>query len=158
MKDNEEGKASNEEEFAIDETVAYDITRPKFKKVSLNKLYDFDHLHVDFEDLEDLNRQITAARIALLKLTDKINEYDRLARDEKVKYDREYRRAYINSQERTEAAKRIRAEMICEPIENNYLYYDQLKVELNRSAYAMREELSALNSAGNNLRQHLKII
>lgn len=138
-------------------TSDYSIEVPDFKEWSIAKYYDYSGIDSDFEDLQELNRQIAAARAAFFKLSNSLNKAERTAREKKVLYERKYRRAYVNSSEKTEGAKRISAEIQVEDLENDYLYYDQIANELNRALGALRQELRSLEVAGNNIRQQIKV-
>lgn len=133
------------------------ITLPdliKSNKVDL--FYNYTENIVDFNDLNELDRVFNKARKAMFKLTDKINEYERLEILAKTDYDRNHRRQYLLSNEKTEAGKRARADLACEELENIWMKYAQLKSELIRTSHTMRLELQALQTLGNNLRQQLK--
>lgn len=134
-----------------------EFSLPDLQNWDSKKLYDHSKQISDYEDLHELGMAITAARVALFKVTQQINKYERQEKAAKVKYDRAYRRAYLKSMEKTEAMKRMRAELACEEIENDYIFAEQLKSELNRVAYALRLELQTLQAIGNNLRQQMKM-
>jgi hypothetical protein len=139
---------------------AYDnasITIPSLKRWGSKTFYDHEEMIVDYETLEELNNAVNAARKALFIVTDKINKYDRLEREARIEYDRTYRRAYIASSEKTENAKKARAELMCEELENKYIAHEQLKVELGRLSQTLRLELQTLQAVGNNLRQQMKM-
>ena len=133
------------------------IELPNLAKWSVKQVYDFSQQISDYESLSELGAAINAARIALFRITDKINTYERQEREAKIRYDRAYRRAYLGSVEKTEAQKRLRAELACEDLENEYIVAEQLKNELNRTSYTLRLELQTLQAIGNNLRQQMKM-
>lgn len=133
------------------------ISIPELVKWSTGQIYDFANQISDYQDLSALGHSITAARIALFRITEKINEYERKEREAKLYYDRAYRRAYLTSIEKTEAQKRMRAELACEDLENAYIAAEQLKSELIRTSHALRLELQTLQTVGNNLRQQMKM-
>ena len=135
----------------------YSIDIPDFREWEISKYYDYSDLSADFNDLHALNSQTAAARVALFKLTETINKAERKAKQAKTIYERNYRRRYIESSEKTETAKKINAEILVEDLENRYMYYEQLAAELNRAHYAVRQELAALQAVGNNLRQQIKV-
>lgn len=135
-----------------------DAPLPKFVAWSTDKLYNFSDQTVDFSTLDEYNAALAEARTAMFKLNERINDYERKERLAKVKYDRAYRRAYLSSSEKTESAKRSRAELKCEHLENDLVILEQLNKELQRTAYVLRQELQALQTVGNNLRQQLKIL
>lgn len=142
----------------LEETGDYSIEIPEFREWKISSQYDYTALTADFEDLNDLNRQINAAKMALFKLTDAINKAERKAKAAKVIYERNYRRKYINSSEKTEAAKRVSAEILVEDLENRYMYYEQMFSELNRASYTLRQELRSLEVMANNYRQQIKMV
>lgn len=133
------------------------ITLPKLKKWSQKTYYDFEEQIVDYESLEKLNNAVNQARKALFRVADMINNYERLEREAKINYDRTYRRAYLSSTEKTETAKKARAELVCEELENEYISHEQVKIELIRMSNTLRLELQTLQAVGNNLRQQMKM-
>lgn len=133
------------------------ITLPTFKKWSQSTYYDYQSQVVDYESLEHLNTAITAARLALFKVADMINNYERLERESKLSYEREYRRAYLASTEKTDTAKKARAELLCEELENEWLMNEQVRIELVRMSNSLRIDLQTLSAIGNNLRQQMKM-
>lgn len=138
-------------------TGSISITMPQFKNWGIDRFYDYDSQIVDYESIDELNDSIKAARVALFKTTDLINKYERKESEAKAKYDREWRRAYLQSSERTENAKKNRADLVCERFEDELIVSAQVKSELNRLSNAVRLELQTLQSLGNNLRQQLKM-
>lgn len=145
------------EEPTTPEQAADAYSLPNLQNWSLAQVYDYAKQINDYETLSDLGNAINVARIALFRLTDRINKYERQERAAKVKYDRAYRRAYLGSSEKTEAQKRLRAELACEHLENAYIEAEQLRIELNRAANSLRLELQTLQAIGNNLRQQMKM-
>jgi len=136
----------------------YSIEIPKFHDLKISKYYDYSDLSADFHDLHELNKRINAVTVALFKITDTINKAERTAKAAKLKYERKYRRKYLEAQEKTEAAKRVWAEIMVEDLENKYMYYEQLTMELNRASYTLRQELKSLEAIGNNYRQQIKTV
>lgn len=133
------------------------IELPKLKKWSQSTYYDFESEIVDYESLENLNRSVNAARLALFKVAEMTNNYERLEREAKLKYERSYRREYLASTDKTETAKKARAELMCEELENEYIAHEQVKIELMRMSNTLRLELQTLQAVGNNLRQQIKM-
>lgn len=129
---------------------------PKFTSWSVTQIYNYGEQLVDYNTIDELSHSITKARGALFLLTDKINEYERKEKLAKTTYERAFRRAYLGSTEKTESTKKIRAELKCEELENEWLILEQLKNELVRTSYSMRLELQTLQTIGNNLRLQLK--
>lgn len=146
------------DEIADRDSGSYTIEVPPFKDWSISSYYKYSDLSVDFEDLNDLNKQITAVNIALFKITEAINKAERKAKDYKIKYERSYRREYMNSQEKTEGAKKVWAELKVEKLENRYMYYEQFASELNRASRTLVQELRSLEAIGNNYRQQIKTV
>lgn len=147
---------SLEESVQGHETVS--VTIPKFTKWSVRQIYDYEKELVDYHSLEQLEKSIQAARKAVFLINDKINEYERKEKEAKIAYDRSYRREYLSSVEKTETAKRARAELKCEELENEWLTMEQLKNELVRMSFSMKTELQTLQTISNNLRQQLKML
>jgi len=95
--------------------------------------------------------------MGLFRVTDTINYYDREERRLKVIYDRAWRRAYIESNGRTDKERQYRADMVCESMEDDWIVASQLKAELIKVSQTIRMELETLQSIGNNLRQQMKM-
>lgn len=139
--------------------MAYNIVDPPdFTKWRVKKLYDYESVAASYEGLEELEQAINAARKAMFLLTEKINEYERKEREAKMYYDRSYRQEFMASNEKTDSAKRIRAEIKCEQLENEWAQLDQLKKELIRTAQTLNTEIAMLQTMGHNLRQQMKMI
>ena len=134
-----------------------DYTVPALKGWSAEKFYNYHSQVIDYEDLYRLNAAINEARMGLFRVTDTINYYDREERKLKTVYDREWRRAYITSHGRTDAERRLRADLACEALEDDMIVAQQLKAELIRVSSTIRMELETLQSVGNNLRQQMKM-
>lgn len=134
-----------------------DSNLPDLRVWSTRQLYDYSKQVNDYKDLMELGQAITAARVALFKVTEQINKVERDEKVHKLKYERLYRREFLSSMEKTEAMKRMRAELACEEVENELVVFEQLKVELNRVSNTLRLELQTLQAIGNNLRQQLKV-
>lgn len=144
-------------EIPLDESEVVSYTLPSIKNWKGSRFYDYENHIFDYEQIEELNSAIKSARFALFELTDKINECERVERVSKVKYEREWRRSYLNSNEKTESLKKARADLLCEELENKVIVYEQLRGELNRLSAAIRLELQTLQGLGNNLRQQIKM-
>jgi len=145
-----------------DETATTDLSRasinlPKFKTWDSSRVYDYEKEILDYEELEDLNRTINQARLALFKTTDSISRYEREEREAKLNYERAHRRELLRSTAKTADERRARADLMCEDLENEWIVKSQIKDELIRLSHTLRLELQALQGLGNNLRQQLKI-
>jgi len=134
------------------------IELPKFKSWQAKSVYDFETEIVDYESLEDLNRTINQARLALFKTTESINKYERLEREAKLNYDRAHRRELLKSTAKTADERRARSDLMCEDLENDWLLQSQIKDELVRFSHTLRLELQTLQALGNNLRQQIRVI
>lgn len=147
---------SDDEDMAdVSEVVRY--TLPKLRQWNSSQLYSYDDNISDYESIEELNSAINSARKALFEINDKINGAERQERMAKTKYEREHRRAYLGSNEKTESARKARADLLCEELENNTIVYEQVRGELVRMSNAIRLELQTLQALGNNIRQQLKM-
>lgn len=134
-----------------------EIILPKFKNWPTKKIYDFENEIMDYEGLEDLNKNINQARMALFKTTDLINKYEREEKEAKLLYDRRHRREFLASTAKTAAERTAKADLMCEDLENDHLMKQQMKDELQRLSHALRYELQTLQGIGNNLRQQIKV-
>lgn len=133
------------------------FTIPTLRGWSAEKFYNYHEQVIDYEDLKRLNESINEARMGLFRVTDTINYYDREERRLKVIYDRAWRRAYIESNGRTDKERQYRADMVCESMEDDWIVASQLKAELIKVSQTIRMELETLQSIGNNLRQQMKM-
>lgn len=134
------------------------IELPKYTNWSVSSIYDFENQVTDYNTLAELETSIRAARIALFKTTDKLNKAERQESKHKLIYARKYRREFLQSQEKTQEARKIRAELRCEEEENEWLKWSQLTKELVRLSNALRTELQSLQTTANNLRQQMRDI
>lgn len=134
-----------------------EIVPPNFVEIETREFFDYDAEVVDYEHLRDVNRTINRARHALFKVVQQINEYERLEAEKKDLYDKKHRRAYLTSTERTDAARRARADLYTEDLENDWIACKQAKNELSRIANTLREDLRSLQGLSHNIRQQLKM-
>lgn len=135
-----------------------DLIPPSLISWNTKNAYNYADNIADYEDLEDLGKAITQARIGLFKLNEKINEYERKEVIAKSNYERQLRRFYLESTAKTEAQKKARAELACEFLENDLLQIKQIKAEIIRYTGLLKSELETLNTVSNNLRQQMKMI
>lgn len=147
----------NDEEYTTLDNAGISVTLPSLKKWKSSSFYDYENQIIDYESLDSLNDSIKSARIALFKLTDAINQYERKEVDAKTEYEREWRRAYMRSNEKTDTARKARADLLCEQFEDPLIVNGQVKTELTRLSNSIRLELQTLQALGNNLRQQLKM-
>lgn len=147
--------SDDEETVDASEVVRYSV--PKMKQWNSSRFYDYTNIVSDYESIEELNSAINSARTALFEINDKINSAERNERIAKTKYDREHRRAYLSSNEKTESARKARADLLCEELENDAIVFEQVRGELVRMSNAIRLELQTLQALGNNIRQQLKM-
>lgn len=111
---------------------------------------------VDYENLENINDTINSLRVALFKVTKAIDNNERKLRYAKVNYDREFRREYLMSTERTETRKKEFAALMSEQLEDKVIYLEQVNSEIKRRSTLLRDELGIMNTLSNNIRQQLK--
>lgn len=134
------------------------ISLPKFKNWKIKNAYDFENEIIDYESIDELNRSINQARLALFKTTESISKYEQLERLSKVEYERAHRRELLKSTAKTADERRARADLMTEDLENTWIEQSQLKEELIRLSYTLRLELQTLQALGNNLRQQMRVI
>ena len=140
-----------------------DLTRegiqlPKFKSWKTKDVYDYENEINDYESIEDLNRTINQARMALFKTTESISRYERAERLAKTEYERAHRRELLRSTAKTVDERRARADLMCEDLENAWLLQSQIKDELVRLSHSLRLELQTLQALGNNIRQQMRVL
>lgn len=138
------------------DTKLAEIELPDLLRWSTEKLYNYKE-NISNYDLETLGNAINSARLALFRVTDQINKYERLEKLAKVEYDRSMRREYLSSMEKTDSLRRARASLACESLENEFIKNEQMKIELLRLSNSLRLELQTLQSIGNNIRQQMKM-
>jgi len=132
------------------------IQLPNFWTVPISKYYDYDQHVRDYTDFKELNDAINAARRSLFMLTEKLNIAERKLKNAEIDYERQYRRAYILSNEKTDMAKKARAAIVCENLENDKFKYEQYKNELTRMSFVIKSELESLQLIANNFRAELR--
>lgn len=132
------------------------IIMPELRPTEMSEHYDYATEIDDYSNLDDLGRSIAKARLSLFSLDEQMKEAERMERQAKAAYDRAFRREYLISTEKTDAAKRARAALVCEEIENDWITYELLKSEIKRMSDSVNAELQTLMGIGNNLRQQLK--
>lgn len=122
-----------------------------------SQFYDYENTIHDYTDLDEVNKSIKEARLALFRVTDEINKEERKALEAKDAYDKAYRRYYLKHSEiKPEAARRFMAECAIEEIYDIYQIHSHVAKELDRMAFAIRTELQALQSLSNNIRLQVK--
>lgn len=146
---------NEDDSVALSEAIS-EPTVPSFSKIETSLWYDYESIIMDYEDLQSLGKAVYDARIALFKITDLINRYERRETKARDTYNKAWRRAYIDSSEKTDASRKIRADLACEELEDELITNKQVKNELIRISGTMRLELQTLESIGHNLRQQLK--
>lgn len=148
----------NEEiiEGASNNYEATEIVLPEFNNWNGNQLYNYSDLITDYSSFEEIEKVLVRARKALFVLNDKINEYERLEKISRKEYERQYRRAYLGTVEKTETARKARAELKCELLENEWMKHEQLKGELVRMSQTMKAEIQTLHTLAYNLRTQVK--
>lgn len=133
----------------------HSITLPKFQ--AKESFYDYENEIEDYEALEDVTRSTNAARLALFRVTEEINQCERKAAQYKLAYDRAYRRYYLSATDvKPDSVRKMRSEMKCERFEDKLIVQEQLKSELSRMANSLRLELQSLQGIGNNIRQQMR--
>lgn len=111
---------------------------------------------VDYESLDSVNDTINSARVALFRATKGLDDTERQLKLAKTEYDREFRREYLTSTEKTETRKKEYASLMTEHIEDTIIYLDQMRSELMRRTTLLRDELNIMNTLSNNIRQQMK--
>ena len=132
-------------------------TVPKFRNFDLAARYDPISFSGDYEDMAQVTAALSAAPAALIGLTNELNIAERRARRAESKHQRFWRRSFLNSEGKTEAVRRARADLAAERYEDDFIFHDQLKLELVRSIRTMRDEISALESIANNVRAQTRL-
>lgn len=133
-----------------------DIT-PGVADVETEKFYTFEDAGADYNDLNQLNREIYASRKANILLMEETNKAERKHRQSKAIYERKWKRAYLESSYKTDSARKADADIKCEEEENSVIYFEQLVSELKRASYTIRQEMEALSGLSHNVRQQLKV-
>lgn len=154
---NDETREPDEEtlENNSDDHANHSIKLPKFREKI--DFYDYESEIEDYEALEDVTSSTNAARLALFRVTEEINECERKVSQYKLAYDRAYRRYYLSLDSvKPDSVRRMRAEMKAEKFEDKLIVQEQFKSELSRLANSLRLELQALQGIGNNVRQQMR--
>jgi len=119
--------------------------------------YAISENHIDYEDMESINKSIYNARMSLFKITNIINQLERKEALAKNTYDKAMRKEILLSDKKTASDRKIHAEIKCEHLEEDYFYTGQAKKEYERLAHTLRTELQALTVVSNNVRQQMRV-
>ena len=111
---------------------------------------------VDYTDIQLLNHHINRAREALMIVTDKINEAESMRLKAKNERDKAWRRALIESNEKTQTLREVRADIATEDLDDLYQAYDNALKQLIRNSQVIIKELQTYQTIANNLRQQMK--
>lgn len=151
---------SHDEDFkkpSLDELSGrYDISLPDVKSVDFRKLYAYENA-VDFETMEEVNRAIGEAKIALFEANNKLSRYEAKLAVAETGYKRAWRREYLSSGQKTDAARKTEADVNCEELEDEVIVHKQVREDLKRLAYALRIEMQSLQTVASNIRQQLNL-
>lgn len=111
----------------------------------------------DSEDMDNLNKTLINTGLALKRINNELQENERIRLQKELEYKQKFRREMQSASGRTEAQKKIVAEINCEELETELVYYDQLTKELTKLSNSLRIDLDILKTIGFNLRQEMKI-
>lgn len=111
---------------------------------------------VDYTDIQLLHYHINRAREALVILTDKINEAESMRLKAKNERDKAWRRALVESSEKTQTLREVRADIATEDLDDIYQAYDNALKQLIRNSQVIIKELQTYQTIANNLRQQMK--
>lgn len=135
-------------------TETYPLKDPKFKARDLD--YDYKNYIHDYVDLAELGKATEKARIALFMVTEESNKVSRVLAKLKLRKEKAWRRAFLDSTQKTDAHKRLWADLLTEDLEDDVVAATQLYEELQREAHTLRVELQTLMGVGNNIRLQMR--
>lgn len=130
-----------------------------FSEVSTPKLriptveYNIDQYVNSSDNMDNHNRATNAARVALFKVTERLNDAERKMKAAKTEYEREFNRKLLLSTASTSSDRKTEASILTESLYDKYLVWEQLKSEYERHAAVLRVELQTLQGQGNNIRR-----
>lgn len=133
------------------------ITRPSFKKMPLEKFYDYKSEIVHYEALPEISRAQMVNMVSMIELTEVLNEAERRAASFRNLYKKTYNRHYLNSTARTDTQRKIEAEILSEESEDNAIVYEQIARELKRHLDNLEKQRKNLEQSGHNVRKQLEI-
>lgn len=149
-----------------------DYTREKLSRMSTEEfaqvrapVFDssvpfYDNLAdvVNYEDLRAINTRINAAVHELYAVNAAYKQADDAGVTAQTLYDRAFRRYYLDLADvKPDGARRSRAKLKSEDLEDDVLYYTQQKSELSKIADGLRAELRSLEILSNNYRREMQL-
>lgn len=133
------------------------FTVPKIPKWDRNnEIQDLEILNnVNHDDLTTLNK----ALVQLSKDLNKINEAIKKTEDYATRLDMQYKHNFrdlvIHSEYKTDSQKKMYAEIACEELEYQLVYYKMLLGQQKRYANTVRLQLDIIQTIGNNVRKEM---
>lgn len=134
----------------------YKIELPDFRNVPTLKYYNYNDNIKDYSNFESLDKAINEARKSMFHINELLNKSEREAKNADLEYERNFRREFLSSNERTDGAKRARAALVCEKFENKKIMANQYKDELVKMSFLMKTEFQALQIMANNFRAEIR--
>lgn len=143
------------EDLEVDKKRMRTISVPEFEPVSFDE--DIENHLGGYQDLMDVELSQRQLLVELFRVTNDQNEEDRLFREARLVYDRNYKRNYLKLHDvKPDSVRRLQAELKCEDLEDEWIYHEQKRKELDRKAQTLRDALRSMMSSGNNLRQQMR--
>lgn len=112
---------------------------------------------LDNFEIETLNQSLIKSMLEMKKISEKLDSYSRRKVEKEAKYKCKYRSYLLKVEGKTEAQKKLLAEIYCEKEEIEIAYLDEVIKELTRHSYVIKQELEVLKILGNNIRMEMKI-
>lgn len=133
-----------------------DFTIPDIKSVTFKKFYDYEAFS-DFDDMLSVNKAIFYAKKGLFQVNAYLAHYEAKVNKAKTIYNRQWRREYLKSNQKTDTARKVNADMQCEELEDDVIVYEQLREDFKKLSYNLKIELQTLQTISSNIRQQMNI-
>lgn len=144
------------EESSANSDTPLDFTVPDIKSVTFKKFYDYE-LFADFDDMISVNKAIFHAKKGLFQVNAYLAHYEAKVNKAKTIYNRQWRREYLKSNQKTDTARKVNADMQCEELEDDVIVFEQLREDFKKLSYNLKIELQTLQTISSNIRQQINI-
>ena len=137
--------------------MSVELRLPEFPNWDNLEEIDYSGSFWDDQDINSLNATLIKTALNLKAVNKEITKYERRKTQTEIIFKRKFREVVINSSAKTEAQKKLMAEIECQEEEWKLAYLDEILRELNRISMSLRVDLDTLKTLGHNLRQEMRL-
>lgn len=132
-------------------------TIPHIPDWNKDNQYNYEDTFLDYGEFDNLNKSLVDIGLSLKNINKKLAKYEKQKTELDVQYKRKYRKAFLETEVKTESHRKIYAEIACEDLEIKILYLDQIIKELTRISFSLRTELEIVQTIGHNIRREMTL-